>query len=318
MASGLFALLDDIAVLARGTAASLDDIALGASRASVKSAGIIIDDAAVTPGYIMGLSPKRELPVVGKITLGSLRNKFLIVIPIILLFSAFAPWVFPYLLILGGAYLVYEGAEKVLGWLGLHSHSGEHLEAVTGNADGEKKLVSSAVRTDLVLSIEIMLVSLSALELQDDNWISQLLALSFIAVVMTAVVYGAVAVLVKLDDIGLHMARREKRPVRLFGLGLIKAMPKVFATLSIVGTLAMLWVGGHLLWKSIGDVGVKFAYNSLHAVENFLHHFHPVVAWLGDTLASAIIGLVIGLVLAAVATVGKRIFLKNKASTAAH
>lgn len=318
MASGLFALLDDIAVLARGTAASLDDIALGASRASVKSAGILIDDAAVTPGYVMGLSPKRELPVVGKITLGSLRNKFLIVIPIILLLSAFAPWVFPYLLILGGAYLVYEGAEKVLGWLGLHSHSEKHLEAVTGSADGEKKMVSSAVRTDLVLSIEIMLISLSALELQDNNWISQLLALSFIAVMMTAVVYGAVAVLVKLDDIGLHMARREKRPVRLFGLGLIKAMPKVFATLSIVGTLAMLWVGGHLLWKSIGDVGVKFVYDSLHTVEDFLHHFHPVVAWFGDTLASAIIGLVIGLVLAGVATVGKRIFRKKKASTAVH
>lgn len=317
MASGLFALLDDIAVLARGTAASLDDIALGASRASVKSAGILIDDAAVTPGYVMGLNPKRELPVVGKITLGSLRNKFLIVIPVILLLSAFAPWVFPYLLILGGAYLVYEGAEKVLGWLGF-GHSEKHLEAVTGNAEGEKKMVSSAVRTDLVLSIEIMLISLSALELQDNNWISQLLALSFIALLMTALVYGAVAILVKLDDIGLHMARREKRPVRLFGLGLIKAMPKVFSTLSIVGTLAMLWVGGHLLWKSVGDVGVKFVYDSLHTVEDFLHHFHPVVAWFGDTLASAFIGLAMGLVLAGVATVAKRIFRKKNHSATAH
>lgn len=317
MASGLFALLDDIAVLARGSAASLDDIALGASKASVKSVGVIIDDAAVTPGYVMGLSPKRELPIVGKITLGSLRNKFLIVIPAILILSAVAPWVFPYLLILGGSYLVYEGAEKVLGWLGF-GHDEKHLEVVSGNADGEKRMVSSAVRTDLVLSIEIMLISLSALELQDNNWISKLVALSLIAVTMTALVYGAVAVLVKLDDIGLHMARREKRGIRLFGLGLLKAMPAVFSTLSIVGTLAMLWVGGHLLWKSIGDVGVKFVHDSLHTVEEFLHHFHPVIAWFGDTLASALIGLAVGLVFAGAATVVKRIFRKKTAATSAH
>jgi predicted DNA repair protein MutK len=311
MASGLFALLDDIAVLARASAASVDDIVLGASRASVKSAGILIDDAAVTPGYVMGLSPKRELPVVGKITLGSLRNKFLIVIPAILLLSAFAPWVFPYLLIIGGSYLVYEGAEKVLGWLGLHGHSEKHLAAVTGNAEGEKKMVSSAVRTDLVLSIEIMLISLSALELEDNNWISQLLALSFIALLMTALVYGAVAVLVKLDDIGVHLSFKKKAFVKNFGLGLVKAMPKVFSVLSIVGTLAMLWVGGHLLWKSAGDVGVKFAYDSLHVVEDFFHHFHPVLAWFGDTIASALIGLVIGMILAGVALATKRIFRKK-------
>jgi predicted DNA repair protein MutK len=317
MASGLLILLDDIAVLARATASSFDDILLGAGRASAKSAGILIDDAAVTPGYVMGLSPKRELPVVGKITLGSLRNKFLLVIPAILLLSAFAPWVFPYLLIIGGAYLVYEGAEKVLGWLG-HGHSSKHLEAVSGDAAGEKRMVSSAVRTDLVLSIEIMLISLSALELQDNNWLSQLLALSLIALLMTALVYGAVALLVKMDDIGLHLALTKTGGLKKFGHGLVKAMPGVFKGLSVVGTIAMLWVGGHLLWKSLGDVGMAFAADTLHAVEAALHPFGGLITWLGDTAISAVIGLAGGLVIVGLLTPVKRLLRKRKGTQAAH
>lgn len=311
MASGFFALLDDIAVLARATAASMDDIALGAAKASAKSAGIIVDDAAVTPQYVAGISPKRELAVIGRIALGSIINKLVFIIPAALILTWLAPWMLPYLLILGGAYLVFEGAEKVLVWLGVVKHH-EHTQAVGGSASSEKKIVNSAVRTDLVLSTEIMLISLSALEI-GDNWISKAVALIFIALLMTVLVYGTVALLIRMDDLGYHLAGKEhRRATRLFGLGLVKSMPKVFKVLSVVGTVAMLWVGGHLLWKSLGDVGVGFAYDSLHGLEEWLHRYGDFLAWCGDTLASAVFGLLAGLVLAGIAIVIQKVLPKGK------
>jgi predicted DNA repair protein MutK len=313
MASGFFALLDDIAVLARATAGSLDDVVAGAAKASGKSVGILVDDAAVSPQYVRGLSPKRELPVVWGITVGSLKNKFLFILPVVLLLTWLAPWALPYLLILGGSYLVYEGAEKVLGWFGLHGHDEKHLEAVTGSAEGERKMVASAVRTDLVLSTEIMLISLSSLEVADDNWISKAIALSFIALIMTAIVYGAVALLVKLDDIGAHIATKPGRGAKAFGLGLVRAMPKVFSVLSVVGTVAMLWVGGHLLWKSLGDVGWHFAHDTLHGLEDFLHPYGGFITWTGDTFVSTLIGLAAGLLIAGAFTLVKRVSRKKPA-----
>lgn len=298
MASGLFALLDDIVVLAKAAALSLDDMAIGAGKAGVKAAGVIIDDAAVTPQYVKGLSPKRELPIVWRITKGSLVNKFVFIIPVLLLLSWLAPWALPFLLIAGGSYLVYEGAEKVLAWVGVSHHGSEHAETVEDvtSKEHEKKIVKSATTTDLVLSAEIMLISMSNLE--TDNIFILIGMLTIVALAMTVLVYGAVGLLVKIDDIGLHYATNPKQRdfVRSFGFGLVKSMPKVFNVLSVVGTVAMLWVGGHILAQSLYDLGVKFAYDLLHMITDAVESFGGVVAWSVDTIVSAIMGLIVGLV----------------------
>jgi predicted DNA repair protein MutK len=294
MASGFSLLLRDIALLAKSAAVGIDDVALGAGKASVKTVGVIVDDAAVSPQYVQGISPKRELGVVIKIALGSFRNKFLFIIPLAMILSWLAPQVLPFLLVVGGSYLVFEGGEKLLEWMKLvKEHEEEHL-AVGTNL--EKTMVSSAVRTDLILSTEIMLIALASVD--EDNWIKKLLMLLLIGFVMTIAVYGAVALLVKLDDIGLALVRRtQSRSLRLFGLSIVKTMPGVFTFLTVVGTLAMLWVGGHLVWKSLGDIGVGIFADSLHHVEEFFHHFHPVLGWLGDTATSTLFGAVLGVIL---------------------
>lgn len=312
MASGLFALLDDIVVLAKAAALSLDDIAVGAGKAGVKSAGVIIDDAAVTPQYVKGLSPKRELPIVWRITKGSLVNKFVFIIPILLLLSWLAPWALPFLLIAGGSYLVYEGAEKVLAWVGISHHDGEHAETVkeVSSKEHENKIVKSAVTTDLVLSAEIMLISMSNLE--TDNIFILIGMLTLVALAMTVLVYGAVGLLVKIDDIGLYYATNPKQSklVRRFGFGLVKSMPKVFNVLSVVGTVAMLWVGGHILAKALYDVGVKFAYDFLHVITHAVEPAGAVIMWSVDTIVSAIMGLVVGLIYVGFITVFKKVQTK--------
>jgi predicted DNA repair protein MutK len=295
MPSGFFALLDDISVLAKASLATIDDVALGASRTAVKTSGVIVDDIAVAPQLVTGLSPKRELPVIWKITKGSLRNKFLIVIPLLMLLSWLLPAALPYLLVIGGSYLAFEGAEKFLLMVKLLKGHKEERLAANSSEELEKKMVTSAVTTDLVLSTEIMLISLSSIDI--DNWISKLLMLSIVAIGLTALVYGVVGLLIKVDDIGLHMARRKGRGVRLFGLGLLQAMPGVFKTLSVVGTFAMLWVGGHLVWKSLGDIGIEIFSHSLHGLEEFFHHYHGIIAWFGETLASTAFGILWGVLI---------------------
>ncbi|MFS0867496.1 DUF808 family protein [Microbacterium sp. 179-B 1A2 NHS] len=276
-----------------GLLAVVDDILSAALKASAKSAGVVIDDAAVTPQYVQGITPARELPVVGKIALGSIANKFLIIIPIALLLTAFAPWVLPYLLIIGGAFLCFEGAEKVLEWFGVVH------DAHDDGARDEKKLVLGAIRTDLILSTEIMLISLSNLE--DDLSIWQTLAiLAVIALMMTGVVYGAVALLVKIDDIGLRMAKSPVRRVRHNGARIVRSMPAVFRAISIIGTVAMLWVGGHLVLENLGAVGLTATTDLLHGVEHLLHAAGGVVVWIGETLVSAIAGLIVGLLIVGV------------------
>ncbi|GAB3597530.1 DUF808 domain-containing protein [Microbacterium tumbae] len=272
-----------------GLLAVVDDILSAAMKASAKAAGVVIDDAAVTPQYVQGITPARELPVVAKIALGSLVNKFVIIIPIALLLTAFAPWVLPFLLILGGTYLCFEGAEKVLEWFGFH-----HGHAEEGARD-ENRLVFGAVRTDLILSTEIMLISLSNLEDGMGIWMT-LGVLAVIALIMTAVVYGAVALLVKIDDIGLKMAKNPSQRVRHTGTRIVRSMPAVFRVISVVGTVAMLWVGGHLLLANLGEVGLTFFSDLLHDVEHLLEPLGGVVVWVGETLMSAIAGLVVGLV----------------------
>lgn len=284
-----------------GLLAVVDDILSAALKASAKSAGVVIDDAAVTPQYVRGIRPARELPVVGWITVGSLVNKFVIIIPLALLLTAFAPWVLPYLLIIGGSYLCFEGAEKVLEWFGLH-----HGHAEEG-ARNERQLILGAVRTDLILSTEIMLISLSNLDPGLSLWMT-VLVLTVIALMMTGVVYGAVALLVKIDDVGIAMAGGETRRWRHLGTRIVLAMPTVFRVISVIGTVAMLWVGGHLLLGNLGEVGLTFFSDLLHGIAHALEPAGAVVAWTGETIASGVAGLAWGLVIvAAVLAIGRMI-----------
>lgn len=296
MSASFFALLDDIAVLARAAAASIDDVVAGAAKASAKSAGVVIDDAAVSPQYVQGLSPKRELPVVWKITRGSLINKALIITGIMLL-STWAPWVFPWLLLAGGTYLAYEGAEKVWHWIGsrnAHKHTVEQV--VQRTATDEKQIVGSATRTDFVLSIEIMLISLTNID--TDSWALRLATLIVVALLMTLAVYGTVALLVKMDDVGFWLRRRRPRMLKVLGTWLVKAMPWVFKALTVVGALAMLWVGGHILIVNLAEVGVPWFYDLLHAITHAVLAPGAVI-WLIDSALSAVFGLVWGAVIVA-------------------
>lgn len=285
-----------------GLLAVVDDILSAAMKASAKAAGVVIDDAAVTPQYVQGLTPARELPVVAKIALGSIANKFIIIIPIALLLTAFAPQVLPYLLILGGAFLCFEGAEKVLEWFGFgHGHAEEE------GARDENKLVWGAIRTDLILSTEIMLISLANLEAGMSLGMT-LLVLAVIAVIMTGVVYGAVALLVKLDDIGLKMSQSPAERVSRTGRRIVNAMPGVFRVISVIGTVAMLWVGGHLVIANLSEVGVPFLYDFLHSVTHLFEWGGPVVVWIVDTAISAVVGLLVGLVIVGVVLGIARLF----------
>lgn len=313
MAGSLWALLDDIAVLAKAAAASVDDIVAGAAKASAKSAGVVIDDAAVTPQYVQGLSPNRELPIIWKITRGSLVNKAIIIVAIMLL-SVWAPWVFPWLLLIGGTYLCYEGAEKVWHWIGQlrgKEHEPSVEEVVERTPQDEQSIVRSATTTDLVLSAEIMLISLSNIE--SDSWGMRLAMLIVIAIAMTALVYGVVALLVKMDDVGLWLTRRGKPWQERIGRVLVGAMPYIFRLLSIVGVVAMLWVGGHIIVANLAEVGVPLFYNLLHDITHAVHG-PAIVTWLIDSGLSAVFGLAWGFVVVGVVTVVKKVLGKESAA----
>lgn len=293
-----------------GLLAVVDDILTAALKASAKTAGVVIDDAAVTPQYVQGITPARELPVVWKIALGSLVNKFVIIIPIALVLTAFAPWVLPYLLIVGGAFLCFEGAEKVLEWFGIsHGHEDEE-------ARDEKKLVFGAIRTDLILSTEIMLIALTGLPTDFTIWMT-LGALLVIGLGMTLLVYGAVALLVKIDDIGLRLMKSPSRGVRRTGARVVASMPAVFRVISIVGTVAMLWVGGHLLITNLADTFWHGPYDVVHAIIDPIEAAGPVVEWIIDTALSAVFGLAVGLVIVGVVTGISRL-TKRGTPAAAH
>ncbi len=311
MAGSLWALLDDIAVLAKAAAASVDDVVAGAAKASAKSVGVVIDDAAVTPQYVQGLRPNRELPIVWRITKGSLRNKAIIVAGIMLL-SFWAPWVFPWLLLIGGTYLCYEGAEKVWHWIASlrgNAHKVTTEEIEHRSPEDEKSIVSSAVRTDFVLSVEIMLISLANVD--SDTWGMRLAILILIAVLMTALVYGVVAVLVKMDDVGVWLAAKPKPWQQSLGRRLVKAMPYVFHTLSIVGVIAMLWVGGHIMLANLDAIGLTWPYEIVHSIEHALHTPVAIVNWLLDTVLSAIFGLLWGTIVVGVVGVVLKAFGKQ-------
>ena len=299
MSGGLAALLDDVAVLARAAAASIDDVGAAAAKAGTKAAGVVIDDAAVTPQYVRGLAAERELPMVKRIAIGSLRNKFLIILPVVLVLSQFVPWLLTPILMLGGAYLCYEGAEKVWAKVAHHeAHAGD--EAVKD----EKTLVSGAVRTDLILSAEIMVISLN--EVIDQGFWSRLIILCIVAVVMTVLVYGAVGLIVKMDDVGLRLAELPGQAVAGFGRGLVKGMPVVLTVLTVVGTAAMLWVGGHIILVGTDELGWHSLYSAVHHLEQGAHDatgaLGGVVGWLVNTICSAILGLIVGAIIVLVMT----------------
>lgn len=245
MAGGLAALLDDVAALAKLAAANVDDVAAAAGRASVKAAGVVVDDAAVTPQYVRNIEPKRELPIIKKIAVGSLRNKLVFILPAALLLSQYLPWMLTPLLMLGGTYLCFEGAEKVIEMFSKKEHAEEETPAVVQGEDAEKKIISGAVRTDFILSAEIMVIALN--EVASESFWARAAILAVVGIGITLLVYGAVGLLVKMDDIGLVMAQRESAGAQKFGLGLVKAMPVVMKVISVVGTFAMLWVGGHII-----------------------------------------------------------------------
>lgn len=292
MASGLFGLLDDVAALAKLAAASLDDIGAAAGRATTKAAGVVIDDAAVTPQYVHGLAAERELPIIIKIAKGSLRNKLLFIVPAALLLSEFLPFLLTPILMLGGAYLCYEAVHKIWGAVSGHEHG--HAEEKMKDED---EVVSGAIRTDLILSAEIMVIALT--EVESEPLLSRAVILVIVALGITLAIYGVVALIVKMDDVGLNLAERGGgAATQRFGRQLVAAMPKVLAVLSVVGTAAMLWVGGHIELVGLHDLSLPGPYAFVHDLEESVKEATGgaggALAWLLNTVASAILGLIVG------------------------
>jgi hypothetical protein len=295
MSGGLFALFDDVAALTRLAAASVDDVGAAAGRASAKAAGVVIDDTAVTPQYVHGLAAERELPIIKRIAKGSLRNKLILILPVALLLSQFLPWLLTPILMVGGAYLCYEAVHKIWGAVRGHDHHGD----AEGPAKSEDEVVSGAIRTDLILSAEIMVISLN--EVASESFWSRLAILTVVALAITVVVYGVVALIVKMDDVGLHLAQRGAGALSRAGRGLVAAMPRVLTALTVVGTAAMLWVGGHIILLGLDELGWHAPYDLVHHLEEVAGAALPavggVVSWLVNTLGSAILGAVVGALL---------------------
>ncbi len=302
MSAGIVGLLDDVAAMAKLAAASVDDVGAAAGRASAKAAGVVVDDTAVTPRYVHGFTADRELPMIKRIAVGSLRNKLLIILPVILVLSEFLPWLLAPILMIGGIYLCFEGAEKIYEKVtGHHDPHADQPAAIQG-AERENVMVKSAIRTDFILSAEIMVISLN--EVADEGLVSRAAILVVVAIGITLLVYGVVGLIVKMDDIGLHLSERNSGTARRVGLSLVRGMPKLLALLSTVGVVAMLWVGGHILLGGADELGWHGPYALVHAAEQAVAGAVPVLgrvlAWLINTLVSALIGLVVGTLVVAI------------------
>ncbi|MCG6121622.1 MAG: DUF808 domain-containing protein [Microvirga sp.] len=300
--SGLLALLDDVAAIAKVAAASLDDIVGQAAKAGAKAAGAVIDDAAVTPKYLSGFAPARELPIVWRIAKGSLRNKLLILLPAGLLLSAFAPWAINPLLMLGGAYLCFEGAEKVAHALWPHdAHAHETTAELLDAAHLEEARAAGAIKTDFILSAEIMTIALAAIP-EGSIWM-EAATLAAVGIGITVLVYGGVALIVKADDVGLHMARRGRlATTRFVGRAVVKGMPGFLKLLTTVGTAAMLWVGGSIVIHGLETLGVAQPGGVIHDIalaagESVPQAARGAVEWIAKAAMDGVFGLALGLAL---------------------
>ena len=311
MSSGLLALLDDVAAIAKVAAASVDDLAGLAAKAGAKSAGVVIDDAAVTPRYVVGFAAQRELPIVLKIAVGSLKNKLLFLLPGALALSFAAPWAITPLLMLGGLFLCYEGAEKVVEAIFPHAHhtsSDSTADAVTapiGTPEGlEQERIASAIKTDFILSAEIMAIALGSVP--EASFWQQAGVLGLVGVAITVLVYGAVAMIVKADDVGFAMAARESssaigRLSQALGRSIVRVMPGLLKTLSGVGAVAMLLVGGGILLHGLEVMGLAGPAHLLHDLDAGAGALIPplsgLVGWTAASLATTSAGFLVGLAL---------------------
>ena len=306
MSIGLIGLLDDIAAIAKVAAASLDDVAAQAAKAGVKAAGVVIDDAAVTPRYVLGFPAERELPIVGKIAAGSLRNKLLLLLPATLALSYLLPWMITPLLMFGGAYLCYEGTEKVLEAIiphQAHAHEAQLGTVALNPHTLEDEKVASAIKTDFILSAEIMVITLAAVAA--GSILVQALVLALVGIGMTVAVYGVVALIVKADDVGVALAKNERGSVvggmsRALGRALVFGMPGFLTFLGAVGTNAMIWVGGGIIVHSLGAYGVHSVSQAISSAAEAAVHVLPSsagpVRWTVIAFLSGIVGLLVGAV----------------------
>lgn len=296
MASGLFALLDDVATITKLAAASVDDIGAAAGRAGVKAAGVVVDDTAVTPRYVHGFSPERELPIIARIAKGSLFNKLVILLPAAMLLTTFLPWAITPLLMIGGAYLCFEGVEKLIEAVSGHGHGKADDLVALESSELEKTMVSGAVRTDFILSAEIMAIALN--EVADQPLLTQGLALAVVGIAITVAVYGVVALIVKMDDVGLHLAERPGAGAQALGRGLVRFMPVLMRILSVVGVAAMIWVGGGIVVHGLEVFHLEALPHALHGLAESAAQAMSVaqglVEWLVTAIGSGIVGLVIG------------------------
>ena len=339
--SGLLALLDDVAAIVKLTATQVDDLASqaakvgakvsatvldDAAKAGAKAAGVVIDDAAVTPKYVTGLPAARELPIIWKIARASFFNKLVILLPAALLLDAFLPWLVTPLLMLGGCYLCFEGAEKI--WHALHPHPESHAQEaeVLDAAHLEEQRVKCAIKTDFLLSAEIMTISLAAVE--TDNRLSAGLVLAVVAIGITALVYGTVALLVKMDDAGLKLSQIGRLQVtRSFGRWLVKFMPKLMTIISVIGTAAMLWVGGNIIVHGLEVLGWHWPYDTIKGIATTVSDSLGVakgfVKWMVTATLDGILGLIIGLALIPIVTrvlvpLARKVGLGKKEESAEH
>jgi hypothetical protein len=293
----LFALLDDIAGIAKVAASSVDDVVAQATKAGTKAAGIVIDDAAVTPRYAVGFAASRELPIIWKIALGSLKNKLLFLLPGALILALVAPWLITPLLMMGGVYLCYEGAEKILELVVPHAAAtpDEAGKAVLDPKLLEEQKIAGAIKTDFILSAEIMAITLSTVSTA--SFQMQAIVLALVGIGITVLVYGVVALIVKADDVGLALAQRRFAPVRLLGRALVVGMPHFLTALSAVGTAAMLWVGGGIIIHGLEEFGLTALGHASHGLAVAAGAMLPlggVLEWLTGAMFSAVFGLIVG------------------------
>ncbi|MBL8815947.1 MAG: DUF808 domain-containing protein [Planctomyces sp.] len=314
MSSGLLALLDDVAAIFKAASASIDDVASQAAEASGKAAGIVIDDAAVTPKYVIGLSAKREIPIVWNISKGSIRNKLLLLMPGLMLLGYLAPWSIKWLLGVGGLFLCFEGVEKLL-YAFQHRRTPESrnvadVVAITPE-DLEKTRTAGAIRTDFILSAEIM--AIAYYQVKDTTLIQQVVVLSVVAILMTAGVYGFVAIILKADDWGLYLVNTGKGAgTRKFGRGVVKSMPMLLKVLSVVGTAAMLWVGGGILLHSYEPIG--------HAIDDRIQalQLNNAASWAVNAFLGLVVGLIAGAIVVGTINFARKRFSKSQNDVVHH